>query len=567
MKAQDDDNFAAVLSWKDITVSTIPKGQNLARTILTNAHGCVNPGEFLAVMGPSGAGKTTLLNSLSNRRQKALRVESGTILLNNCPIGQVDYSSMIGFVPQDDILFTSMSPREILEFTAALTQNLSQKAIKQLVEETIKDLGLNACADTLVGGMMNRGLSGGEKKRTSVGMELICNPCVLFLDEPTTGLDSFTALSIVQLIVNIAKTFRRTIIATIHQPSSQIFQCFDKLMLLSQGMTVYTGKAANAVGFFNDLGYQLPDNYNPADHFLSVISENKFKIPEFNHNYSVLDSVNYKQKVVYSAPFFKALYWLLWRAYLDMLRNPLNIAGKVFKVVIFSLMCLAVFWELGYDEQGIYDRESCIFVIVCSLAMESHLSTLQTFQMQKLVFIREYNQNRYGAFVYFLSYNLITFPIELIWDLSFALIIYYAVDLNTDRDSMLKFLLACVLSGMMGTGWGMLISIVGSTLESAAVFSMIVLVPLWLCGGFLINYADIPDWFVLKYISPYYFTFQTAIRPQLDTLEGTGGYGNVALGYLNLPNSYNEGVAYALLVIFLFRLTNYLLLKYIYKFH
>ena len=97
-----------------------------------------------------------------------------------------------------------------------------------------------------------------------------------------------------------------------------------------------------------------------------------------------------------------------------MLRNPLNLSGKIFKVILYSFMFIAVFWKLGRNERGIEDREAFIFLLICSFSVEAHLSILSTFQMHKLVFIREYQQKRYGALPYFLSYNLTTVPVELI---------------------------------------------------------------------------------------------------------------------------------------------------------
>lgn len=561
-----EDKFSAVISWNDLTVSTVAKGKNPSRTILANAHGTVKPGEFLAVMGPSGAGKTTLLNCLSNRRQKNINIEKGSILLNNVPISNVPYASMIGFVPQDDILFISMTPREILKFAAGLTLDMNSKNIDKKVEEIIDDLGLTACADTLVGGQLIRGISGGEKKRTSVGIELISNPSVLFLDEPTTGLDSFIALSITQLIVNIAKKYNRTIIATIHQPSSQIFDCFDRLLLLSQGLTVFVGRAKNIISFFDELGHPIPKDYNPGDHCLRVVSENTFKIPEYPVNYSVLDNSEHIKKDVFRPSFFTVLKLLVWRAYLDTVRNPMNLAGKVFKIIMYTLMSTAVFWDLGKNAQGMYDRESLIFVLICTYSIEAHLNIVQSFQMHKLVFLREYYQDRYSVLAYFVSYNVINVPLEILWDVIFTLSLYFQLSLNLYLPSFMKFMLAACLSGMLGSGFGMLLSIVAGSMESAAVWSMITLVPMWLCSGFLVNYDNIPDWFFIKYVSPYYFSFQAGIIPQLEDLSGARTVGRVAKDQLNLPNTYNECIGFMVLVIILYRVIDFLLLKYLYKF-
>ena len=561
-----ENDLAAIISWSDITVSTIKKASTTSKTILKNARGRVKPGEFLAVMGPSGAGKTTLLNCLCNRWQKNLVMNSGEILLNGRPIESVPYASLIGFVPQEDILFTAMTPREILGFSASLTLKATPEKRKSLVEEMLNDLGLSGCADTLVGGGLIRGLSGGEKKRTSVGMELICNPSVLFLDEPTTGLDSFIALNIVKLITTIAKKYKRTIIATIHQPSSHIFEYFDKLLLLSKGVTVYMGKARKSISYFNDLGYILPENYNPTDHFLLIISENQVAIPEyalFRNASFVETSVN--ERKIYSPSFIRVVMLLTWRAYKDMIRNPLNLAGKLFKTIFYTLMLIAVFWKLGHDQLGMDDRECFIFVLVCSFSVEAHLSILPSFQMHKLVFIREYQQNRYSALSYFISYNLTTIPIEFIWDLLLLLCIYEPVGFNTSEYSPVKFGLVCVLAGMTGSGWGMLISIVSSSLETSAVLSLSVLVPMWLLSGFLINYDDIPSWFFIKWLGPYYYTFQAGILAEFQDLSGTNGLNTKTIDALSLPNTYGESIGIIISLIVVLRIIDYLLLRYLYK--
>ena len=199
-----------------------------AKEILVRSSGAVKSGEFLAIMGPSGAGKTTLLSYISGKPQKNLNQVSGEILLNKIPITKLFYKAMIGFVPQQDIILESLTPREAFRFTANFTINKPKDIIEQLVIQTLEELGLSGCADRVIGGGLIRGISGGEKKRASIGTELIFNPSVLFLDEPTTGLDSYTALKLAELLNFLAKKKNRTIVATIHQPSSQIFNNFDK---------------------------------------------------------------------------------------------------------------------------------------------------------------------------------------------------------------------------------------------------------------------------------------------------------------------------------------------------
>ena len=170
---------------------------------------------------------------------------------------------------QDDTLQGSLTVRENLMFSANLrlpsSLNYQQRVDK--VNEVIEVLGLTKSADTSVGDVFRRGVSGGERRRTSVGMELLTMPAILFLDEPTSGLDSLSALRICKLLQDLAKNLRLTIICTIHQPSSTVFECFDKLLLLSRGQMVYFGERAGATQYFADLGKEIPSNTNPADFY------------------------------------------------------------------------------------------------------------------------------------------------------------------------------------------------------------------------------------------------------------------------------------------------------------
>lgn len=156
----------------------------------------------------------------------------------------------MAYVMQDDILLATFSPREAFYFSANMRLNISPAEKVQRVESLIVELGLSKCADTRVGNAQIRGVSGGERKRSSIGVELLTNPSLIFLDEPTTGLDSSTALQVIDLLKRLA-VGGRTIISTIHQPSSEIFNNFDRLMLLVQGNIIYQGEADKAIDYFS----------------------------------------------------------------------------------------------------------------------------------------------------------------------------------------------------------------------------------------------------------------------------------------------------------------------------
>jgi ABC-type multidrug transport system ATPase subunit len=140
----------------------------------------------------------------------------------------------------------------------------------QRVEEVIKMLHMEKCADTVVGDAGARGVSGGEKKRLCIGMELLTEPKFLFFDEPTSGLDSSHALLVAKCMRDLCRS-GVTVISSIHQPSSQIFELFDDLLLLDEGNVAYFGPQADSVSFFSSLGFDCPISWNPADFFMDLL--------------------------------------------------------------------------------------------------------------------------------------------------------------------------------------------------------------------------------------------------------------------------------------------------------
>jgi ABC-type multidrug transport system ATPase subunit len=174
---------------------------------------------------------------------------------------------------QEDLLFATFTPRECFRFIASMRLvKLTPEERNERVEETIQVLGLSKCADTYVGNALIRGISGGEKKRTSIGVELLINPSIIFLDEPTTGLDSTTALNVIRFLNKLAKS-GRTVVSTIHQPSSEIFAEFDRLIIMVQGHIVYQGNSKQSVNYFKSIGFPIPLHSNPTDYYMKIMNK------------------------------------------------------------------------------------------------------------------------------------------------------------------------------------------------------------------------------------------------------------------------------------------------------
>lgn len=171
-----------------------------------------------------------------------------------------------------------MTVRECLTFAARLKLDAPEDEKMARVNHMIKTLKLSKCQNTRIGGPLVKGVSGGERKRTSIGVELITDPNLVFLDEPTTGLDSFTATSVMESLGDLARKENRTVISTIHQPNTDIFDMFDRLVLLARGEIIYFSKADCAVDYFSNLGYTCPDTSNPCDYFMSMMSKESIEL-------------------------------------------------------------------------------------------------------------------------------------------------------------------------------------------------------------------------------------------------------------------------------------------------
>ena len=239
------------------------------RKLLDNVWGEVPTKETTAIIGASGAGKTSLLNILAGRARsnKKLRIEAD-VRLNNYAVDPTDIKvrQHIAFVAQDDSLQITSTPREAIRFSAKLRlpRSISAEQLDQLTTRMLEELGLTACADTFVGGALIKGISGGERKRTSVGVELVTKPTMVFLDEPTSGLDSFSAEQCCEVLKKVAIS-GASVLFTIHQPASEVFATFDHLILLNKGRVMYQGSVKAIPEFFAARGFPIPVNYNPAD--------------------------------------------------------------------------------------------------------------------------------------------------------------------------------------------------------------------------------------------------------------------------------------------------------------
>lgn len=259
---EDVKNTKIQLTWKSVNISARPPKKMCRKqdpdakniSILNDISGTVKPGQFLSIIGASGAGKTTLLNYLSDKDPSRNLHKEGQVFINGVDRSKTDYGRYVAYVQQEDVLYQTLTVRECLTFAARMKLPPSVN-YNERVDRLIESLKLEKAQHTKIGGNLVRGVSGGERKRTSIGVELITDPSLIFLDEPTTGLDSFTAFNVVEVLKAIAES-GRTVVSTIHQPNTETFAQFDQLMLMADGRTIYMNDASKAVDYFTKTGYE-----------------------------------------------------------------------------------------------------------------------------------------------------------------------------------------------------------------------------------------------------------------------------------------------------------------------
>jgi len=358
----------------------------------------------------------------------------GTIEYNRGPLKDIQHA----YVIQQDILLrihfeqfklivATLTVRETLRYSAALRLAQStNKERKDLVEQVILQLGLKDAANTFIGDEFRRGCSGGEKRRVSIGVQLLANPSVLFLDEPTTGLDAFSALQVVHTLRDLARS-GRTVIITIHQPRSDIFFLFDYITLLSHGQTVYSGPTSEVLTYFDQRGFPCPEHVNPADYLidLSTVDTRTESGEEtssarvnglllgWKELQSVSEATNNRPITLPEAPIkapgvplIRQTWYLTTRNFWITIRDIFGLGGFLFEAIFIGVIVGWVFYKIPPTLTGIRSMQGFIYTV---LGLQGYLLLLFTtykVSVDMKVYDRERQDKMYSPAAYVISYRI-----------------------------------------------------------------------------------------------------------------------------------------------------------------
>uniref|UniRef100_A0A673W130 ATP-binding cassette, sub-family G (WHITE), member 2a n=1 Tax=Salmo trutta TaxID=8032 RepID=A0A673W130_SALTR len=468
--------------------------------------GLMKPG-LNAIMGATGSGKSSFLDVLAARKDPAGL--AGEVLIDGAP-QPANFKCLSGYVVQDDVVMGTLTVRENFRFSAALRlpSSVSQKEKEDKVNRLIKELGLTKVADSRVGTQLIRGISGGERKRTNIGMELIIDPPVLFLDEPTTGLDASTANSVLLLLKRMS-SHGRTIILSIHQPRYSIYRLFDSLTLLVSGKQVYHGPAQSALDYFSNIGYTCEPHNNPADFFLDVINGDSTAIA-FNRIKDLMDNLllvlfsvkTPSRTITYNTSFSTQFRWVLKRTFTNLILNPQTSFAQIGVTVFLAVIVGAIFFGVKNDQSGLQNRMGALFFITTNQCFSS-VSSAELFITERKLFIHEYISGYYRVSVYFLCkllsdiITLRTLPAIL-----FSCVAYFMIGFKATVEAFFLFMLTVALVAYTATAMTMAISADQSVVAIANIFMTIAFVFMMIFSGLLVNLPSIVEWLAwFQYLS------------------------------------------------------------------
>ena len=433
-----------------------PKGYS--QPILSQVTGKITNGSFWGVMGASGAGKSTFVNVLMGKH-----LHTGGVTKINGNIGvTVKYKKVIGYVPQDDVVLPELTVRENILHSARirLPSDWSDKATQRHVDLVLKCLQLSHVQHSQVGSTTTPIISGGERKRVSIGIELAAAPMALFLDEPTSGLDATSASSIMSILKAVSR-LGVTVVTIIHQPRHEIFEALDSVLLLGAGRVIYSGKEAETQAYFEDCGFKFPQGHNPADAIMDIIAgqghlykklgdtDVSHLIEQWRYRQDALNvarghpiprpshiEMNALDKTIRmrGAPWYRQTYFCLGRAFLQQYRLLSSFYSEIGVATLAGLLLgLAETSQDGINFRGIFQHpyellsSSADYSSVPEMSLLIGLATgiiasppgVKVFGEEKMIYAREASSG-HNRFAYYMGKVLSTLPRMILSTLHFT---------------------------------------------------------------------------------------------------------------------------------------------------
>jgi len=512
-----ESKFPFTLEMKDV-VCTLPNGRVVVNTLTAS----VDSGSLVGILGPSGCGKTTLMNAI----QYGELLSKGSILIDNEAIDTK--RDRIACVPQDSYaeLVANLTVRETVRVSARLRLPwfLSRAVIDRMTDETIETLGLALCTDSKVGSPMKHTLSGGEARRVSIATELVVDPRVILLDEPTTGLDAFTSSRVIATLRDLSRQ-EKIVIATVHQPSTKSLQMFDFLIVLSQtGEPMWTGSLASLEDVLIRAEMQAPLGSSTAEWVLEIacdsVLRSKFAaaVTGLDKSQRNISSKIKRDRRSHEVPksIFTTIQVLLWRALVVTWRDARGLLAHFCVPVAIALILGGLYFNVDNNLEGFQNRMGATFFLLVYFGL-SAMSLIDLLNTERFVARAQLRSQFYSHFPYFLSkittdWLILRMPSSI----ACSLIFYFMMDLRRSFGAFLVFLGFIALFIVVQSNICAALTFVTKSTGTATLVNTCILLVSAIFSGFLINVKTIPAgaaW--VKFVSPFYYAWSGILASEM----------------------------------------------------
>ncbi|KAK0176964.1 hypothetical protein PV328_001062 [Microctonus aethiopoides] len=482
-----------------------------SKEILHSINGKFPSRQLIAIMGPSGAGKSTLLDILSGYRLTGMQ---GSVYVNGHARDLDAFRRSSAYITQDDRLQPLLTVHENMRVAAELKlwTNITNKEKNSIIDEILTTLGLQEHLNT-----RSDRLSGGQQKRLSIALELVNNPTVMFLDEPTTGLDSSTCMQVVSLLKILTRQ-GRTIVCTIHQPSASLFQLFDQVLILARGVCLYQGATSQLIPYLESVKFPCPMYHNPADYMIELACgeygedkidilvnamQNGKNVQWFNNSavltneienekYTIGTKTSRKQKrsLQATSPLHQ-LNVLLQRGYIKCKRDATLTHLRLIVNIITGIMLGSLFIKAGDDSSRVLENYNLLFAILMHHMMTSMMLTILTFPAELNILKKEHFNRWYSLKMFYLSITIVDIPVTFICCLIFSIIIYLMSRQPLEIIRFSMFFTISLLVVFVAQGLGLMIGAVFNVVNGTFAGPTLS-VPMMMFAGFGVTLSDLP---------------------------------------------------------------------------
>ncbi|KAI4383145.1 hypothetical protein MLD38_009020 [Melastoma candidum] len=475
------------------------------------------PSQILAVVGPSGAGKSTLLDILAARTAPT----SGSILLNSSPINPSSFRKLSAYVPQHDAFLPLLTIYETFSFAASLLIH-DRASGAAVIDGLLKELGLSHLANSLLG----KSLSGGERRRVSIGLSLLRDPGVLLLDEPTSGLDSKSAFNVIQILKSISVSRNRTVILSIHQPGFKILSFIDRILLLSKGAVVHHGTLSDLQGFLLDNGFTVPPQLNALEYSMEIlaqlrpVTERIVTVPSSPSLDATTPDCHATHEVQIHPPKptrhhrssrvheILTVYNRSWRV---IYRTRQLLLTNTLEALIVGIILGTIYINVGIGKEGIEKRFG-LFAFTLTFLLSSTTETLPVFIDERPILLREASSGVYRLSSYLIANTLVFIPYLLAIAILYSASVYFLVGLCPTWQAFSYFALVIWAIVLMANSFVLFLSSVAPNYISGTSLVTMFLGAFFLFSGYFISKGSIPRyWLPMHFLSMYKYALDAMI--------------------------------------------------------